>query len=227
LRAPKTTKPAKPQLRFGIGEWYGQSFAHLSAEQRQKLVQTALKKGQKAGVTCPFQSTPAVQIECNKAGGVCSLRLYRKEPATRQVTTVKGAEGQLRTVCPLRFEEDGTIYRWVGETVLGYADPLILGEIGFLEFPPSEDEEPPSDVGRIDKILVVPNSRPLSWCALEVQAVYFQGRAMRFDFDVIRGHKGDTLPFPEVFRRPDYRSSGPKDLCPNSRSNRPRFGVGQ
>jgi hypothetical protein len=35
---------------------------------------------------------------------------------------------------------------------------------------------------------------------------------MRFDFDAIRDHSGDTLPFPSVLRRPDYRSSGHKRL---------------
>jgi Restriction endonuclease NotI len=140
--------------------------------------------------------------------------LYERSVATGQIRPAKGEAGQLRTICPLRFEESGAIYRWVGETVLACAEPLILGEIGFLESPSSEEVGPPSDVGRIDKVLLVPDSRPLSWCALEVQAVYFQGRAMRFDFAVIRDHVGEGLPFPEVLRRPDYRSSGSKRLMP-------------
>ena len=107
------------------------------------------------------------------------------------------------------------IYRWVGETVLGCANPLILGEIGFLETPPSNDvETPPSDVGRIDKVLVVPGSNPLSWCGLEVQAVYFQGKAMSNDFNAILKQTDDGLHFSPVTRRPDYRSSGPKRLMP-------------
>jgi len=99
--------------------------------------------------------------------------------------------------------------------VLSCAEPIVLGQIGFLESPSSpQGDESPSDVGRIDKVLVVPQSAPSLWCALEVQAVYFQGRAMSHDFQAIRKHKHDTLPFPNVTRRPDYRSSGPKRLMP-------------
>ncbi len=110
-----------------------------------------------------------VQVDCNKPGGVCSLLLYEKSATTGEVRPAGGDAGQLRTICPQRFEEAKTIYHWVGETVLGCGDPLVLGEIGFLESPSWEQgEEPPSDVRRIDKVLVVPQSKPLSWCGLEV-----------------------------------------------------------
>jgi len=126
-----------------------------------------------------------------------------------------GLSGALRTLCPFRFEEDQTIYRGVGETVLNCATPTVIGEIGFLESPPSEEVEVArSDVGRIDKVLIAPGSTPLSWCALEVQAVYFQGKAMRNDFSAIQNETSGSIPFPPVVRRPDYRSSGPKRLMP-------------
>lgn len=143
------------------------------------------------------------------------MRLYEKSSQTQDVKPTTGELGQLRTVCPARFEEGQLVYRWVGETILGSGAPVTLSEIGFLESPPSpEIEAAPSDVGRIDKVLVLRGSKPLLWCALEAQAVYFQGRAMKNDFDLIRDHAGDTLPFPSVLRRPDYRSSGPKRLMP-------------
>lgn len=205
----------KLRLRFGIGEWYGKSFTFLSPDERRTFAGIQSSKGRKPSFVCPFQSTSAVEVVCNKPGGVCSLRLYQKSAPGGDVVAAEGEAGQLRTICPQRFEEGRIIYNWVGETLLGCGEPLVLGEIGFLESPSSgEEEEAPSDVGRIDKVLVVPNSRPLAWCALEVQAVYFQGRAMRFDFQTIRMHRRNTLPFPEVSRRPDYRSSGPKRLMP-------------
>ena len=205
-------RPKPPQLRFGIGEWYGVPLAALTAEERHRFAEIQyLPASERPVVDCPFQLKEA----CNKVGGVCSLRLYEKSVEIGEVKPATGEPGQLRTICPARFEEDQTVYRWVAETVLAASDPLILGEIGFLESPPSSKiEAVPSDVGRIDKVLVAPDSRPLSWCALEVQAVYFQGRAMNNDFAVIRDHAGDTLPFPAVLRRPDYRSSGPKRLMP-------------
>lgn len=108
------------------------------------------------------------------------------------------------------------IYRWVGETVLRSADPIVLKEIGFLESPPAEgpDEKSGDNVGRIDKVLVVRDSEPLSWCPLEVQAVYFSGKAMKDEFSAILNHPDDSLPFPVYSRRPDYRSSAPKRLMP-------------
>jgi hypothetical protein len=208
----KTKKPKAIQYRYGIGEWYGVPLTALSPVERLKLAELQyLPKSEQPEHSCPFQHG----VNCNKPGGVCSLRLYEKSTETGNVTPATGESGELRTVCPSRFEEDQLVYRWVGETILGSADPVVLGEIGFLESAPSSEiETAPSDVGRIDRVLVVRNSKPLSWCALEVQAVYFQGRAMKNDFAVIRDHIGDTLPFPTVLRRPDYRSSGPKRLMP-------------
>jgi hypothetical protein len=215
LSERKKTDADKAQFRFGIGEWYGRSFTALEPEEQQRLAKIQLARGRKETLPCPFQSTRTTEVLCGKPGGVCSLRLYAKSGSTGEVQAATGETGRLRATCPQRFEEGQTIYRWVGESVLHCPKCLILGEIGFLESPPSEvGEGPQSDVGRIDKVLVVPGSKPLSWCALEVQAVYFQGGAMRNDFDVIRNHRGETLPFPKVLRRPDYRSSGPKRLMP-------------
>ena len=215
LSVPKNTQP-KPQLRFGIGEWYGTPLTVLSAAERQRLAEIqGLSKSQKPMIACPFQSNSERTVPCNKAGGVCSLRLYEKSAQTGGVKPATGELGQLRTVCPARFEEDLLIYQWVAKTILGTDAITMIGEIGFLEPPPSpEVEAVPSDVGRIDRVLVVPHSKPLLWCALEAQAVYFQGGAMKNDFDLIRENRGDATPFPNVFRRPDYRSSGPKRLMP-------------
>jgi hypothetical protein len=69
-----------------------------------------------------------------------------------------------------------------------------------------------SDVGRIDMVLVRPNSDPLQWCALEVQAVYFSGKSMSNDFTALARSPEEI--FPPVQRRPDFRSSGPKRLMP-------------
>lgn len=214
---PKTKKAKPPQLRFGIGEWYGRPFAALPMEERRVLagIQT-LPKSQKPVLACPFQSTPERSVACNKRGGACSFRLYEKSRETAEVILTAGEAGQLRTFCPNRFEEGGMIYRWVGETVLGCAEPIALKEIGFLEPPPTgvQSKKPGDSVGRIDKVLVVPGVDPLSWCALEVQAVYFSGKAMKDEFAAILNHPDNTLPFPVYTRRPDYRSSAPKRLMP-------------
>ena len=212
----KPRQPRKPRplaARFSIAEWYGVPLTLLSAEQRRGFAEIqALPKRERPLIPCPFQDGAA----CNKNGGVCTLRLYDQSIETGMVQPVVDLpKGALRTICPLRFEEDQTIYRWVGETVLGCDNPSVLEQIGFLEAPRSDDvDSPPSDVGKIDKVLVVPGSNPLSWCALEVQAVYFQGKAMSNDFNAIIKQTEGGLLFSPVVRRPDYRSSGPKRLMP-------------
>jgi hypothetical protein len=206
--------------RFGIGEWYGKSFVRLTPAEREFFAKIQqLPKKERPPQICPFQSAQPKTVHCKKEGGVCSLRLYEKSSETGEVKVAPDKRGQLRTTCPNRFEQAGTIYRWVGEVILNCARPLILGEIGFLERESADADEPgaePSrdEVGRIDKVLVVPGSNPLAWCTLEVQAVYFQGDNMKTDFHDISKHTADAMPFPEGRRRPDYRSSGPKRLMP-------------
>lgn len=212
-RALKTKKPRLPRRRFSIGEWYGIPLTTLTPDERRHFANIqSLKKAERPEILCPFQSTETV---CKKKGGVCSLRLYEEDRESKLVNAIEGVPGFLRTTCPYRFEENNTIYEWVGRTIIGTEEPLVLGEIGFLETPPMEDiEYEPADVGRIDKVLVTAGSQPLMWCALEEQAVYFQGKAMRNDFAAIRNESGDGLVLSPVIRRPDYRSSGPKRLMP-------------
>lgn len=199
---------SRPQRLHGIGEWYGKLFVHLTEEERTSFAR--LQKVSRKGRTpqpCPFQSTAEQTAVCTKEGGVCSLRLYERTSDGKV-----HAAGSLCTTCPNRFEEDRTIFRWIAQTILDYGgDPLVLGQVGFLE---RQEPGTSSDVGRIDNVLVVPDSRPLAWCAVETQAVYFQGASMKKDFEEILGLTGSEEYFPVARRQPDYRSSGPKRLMP-------------
>lgn len=129
-----------------------------------------------------------------------------------------GEEGLLCTTCPYRFYENGVVFQWIGETILGHQEPFIVGEVGFLE----REDQPGridtavgrEDVGRIDHVLVHPSTANLSWCAVEMQAVYFSGDSMQKEFRVLSEIIGDDLPFPVGRRRPDFESSGPKRLMP-------------
>lgn len=212
------------QRRFGIGEWYGKLFTELSQGERLSYAERQqLAKKMRSQQPCPFQSTPENTIACNKDGGVCSLRLYTRSGADGDMQIAEGDDGHLRTVCPKRFEQDGTIYQWSGEVLLGCDAPQVVREVGFLSAVSArgDEEGPAPDVGRIDEVLVVPDTDPLKWCALEIQAVYFQGDAMGREFDAMRRHQLETLPFPAGNRRPDYRSSGPKRLMPQLQTKVP------
>ena len=211
-----SSKTRKPQVRFGIGEWYGKSFAALSADERRAYASIQLRE-KKQAPPCPFLSgVQGRTVLCWKPGGVCSLRSYERDAATGLVT-INSVGSSFRTTCPSRFEQDGTVYRWVAEVVLGHKDAIPVGQVPFLQRVPrvgEMTEKQAKEVGRIDNVLIVPNTDPLEWCPVEHQSVYFSGKKMRHDFRAMAKSKDDALPFPTVNRRPDYRSSGPKRLLP-------------
>ena len=186
----------QPQYRFGIGEWYGRSLVGLTAEERLEYAELQFSSDGTIP-TCPFKSVP-----CWKKGGVCSLRSYQRVKSTRQIA-IDARGSTFRTVCPTRFEQSGEIYRWIAEVVLGDSKAVPVGQVNFLERvpliggPAVEGTKPPKEVGRIDNVLVVPNSKPLQWCAVEIQAVYFLGRNMKLHFQEVLDGNPAELPFPK------------------------------
>ncbi len=200
-------KRTQARHTYGIGEWYGRLFTGLSSDERRRLARMQSQpRDKRRRIPCPFRSTPEGEVACSKEGGVCSLRKYQE---TRQgVIVPEGPEGNLCTTCPSRFHEGRMVFHWIADTLLGCEDPIVLGEIDFLQGAEGEA------VGRIDNILVHPDLEPLRWCALEMQAVYFSGAAMRSEYEHLSRSKAEALELPHGKRRPDYRSSGPKRLMP-------------
>lgn len=218
-KPPRKPKDLTP--RFGIGEWYGYNLTQLSSEERQQFAAECLKsKKLRTPQPCPFQARKAGAI-CSKDGGVCSLRLYsytaHPDNGRAMGVPVEGKQGDFRATCPYRFHEALDVFKWVGETILNDPDPLLVGEVGFLEAGATTDNEGGDDVGRIDMVLVsskTPEDAPMAWAALEIQAVYFSGNAMKGEFEAFNDESVDWVVFPAGRRRPDYRSSGPKRLMP-------------
>jgi hypothetical protein len=213
-------KKREPRKRFGIAEWYGRLITELTAEERRQLARVQfLKKKQRPPLLCPSRSTEGSQVACTKEGGVCTIRVYEQDPVRGTVSVPEGEARQLVTICPHRFKQQETIFRWIGELLLGTPAPRVVHEVPFLERAVgagSDERDVPQTekVGRIDNVLVHPTLEPLAWCALEMQAVYFSGRAMKKEFAKLRRVRSEGLPFPSEHRRPDYRSSGPKRLMP-------------
>lgn len=207
--------------RFGIGEWFGKVLTRLSSAERQYYASEVLKeKKLRKAQPCPFKASKE-NAKCTKEGGVCSLRLYSYEPEEKTGRAagapVTGLQGELRVTCPYRFHEHLDVFHWVGETILGDSNPRLVGEVGFLEANATSDAVSGDDVGRIDMVLVSNNTgpgAPMEWCALEIQAVYFSGNAMRGEFKAFAESDVDWVIFPAGRRRPDYRSSAPKRLMP-------------
>ena len=223
---PRPSRPPRDVYRYGIGEWFGEFFAVMSAQRRKELAERQLlPRRDRAPILCPFQSYGGSQVPCNKESGVCTIREYRKDGATGNVEVATGPSGSLRTVCPQRFVESGTIFQWIGETILRHPNPKVVDQVYFLQrvLDSANTEEDPDfqDVGRIDHVLVHPVQPPFEWCALEIQAVYFSGDSMGPEFTAIGQHTVEGIPFPVGRRRPDDRSSGPKRLMPQLQTKVP------
>jgi len=190
-------------MRYGIGEFYGYDFARLSPSEIRGLA-----KAQSKSQLCPFREEG---VRCNKKGGVCSLRQYiAGNHGARPVKT-----SLLVATCPYRFYDSGIALSWAGQTLLGTDSPLVLTELPFLMSEPYGGiASKPATVGKIDMVLVHPDTSILRWCALEIQAVYFSGDSMSGEYEAMKNWQGPGLPFPIGKRRPDFRSSGPKRLMP-------------
>ena len=220
-KAFRSRKPKDLTPRFGIGEWFGNRINELSADERRYYgTEQDKKKGERDPQPCPFQSTKG-DAKCTKEGGVCSLRLYsykaHAETGRAEGEIVTGVQGDLRATCPYRFHERLEVFQWVGKVLLSDDDPRLVGEVGFLEAGATTDNAGGDDVGRFDMVLVSSKAlqqTSIEWCAVEIQAVYFSGNAMKGEFAAYADSSVNWLIFPAGRRRPDYRSSGPKRLMP-------------
>jgi len=163
--------PEKRVTRYGIGELFGQNLEGLSCSDIRRLGRAALAP--KKPKSCRFRGS-----SCNKAGGVCMLRLYEKSGET-----AIPCSDDLVTICPSRFLEGGIVFSWVARELLHDASPVVLSELPFLVSKSNKREKP---VGKIDNVLVVPEKERFNWCALEMQAVYFSGKAMKSDFNLMK-----------------------------------------
>lgn len=174
--------------RYGAGELYGFDFSALPPA-RIRYLSSAPFKTQ----SCPFRHVAPGKPEpkCNKKGGVCSLRQYLRDGEGQAAAT-----GEPVVTCPNRFLEGNLISRWVGETLLGTPNPMVISELPFLMGEIQADEGDEDAVGKIDEVLVNAEGGALRWCALEFQAVYFSGKSMENDFRLMRQWTGPGVPLP-------------------------------
>lgn len=182
---------------YGIGEWFGENFLSMAPQRRQELAAAALDQHEVP--RCPFRGKDS---KCNKKGGVCSIQRY--EVSNQRISF---QVGDPVIVCPNRFEQDNLLPRWLGD-IAGFDDVYLAHEVPFMRSPPTGRE-----AGRID-VVVAGDEFASDWYGLEVQAVYFSGRAMGAEFSQLRDDNDPAAPQPTSQRRPDWRSSGAKRLMP-------------
>ena len=163
-------------------------------------------------VACPFKPDRRM---CHKRSGVCSIALYQRDETWGAIVA-----GRPVSLCPSRFLQDGAVFAWVGEALLGTKTPTIVPEVPFLRREAAGGARR-KEAGRIDHVLVRAEGDQFRWCALEMQAVYFSGEDMGHDLATMRTWPGPGLPFPSKVRRPDFRSSGQKRLMPQLQTKVP------
>ena len=183
--------------RYGIGEWFGRDLLGLSGTERRELAESALGDG--SSQDCPFKDG-----KCNKKGGVCTLRPYEQEE-----DGLGAATGSPVIVCPVRFEQDEIVLRWLADIVgIAHSEARVAREVAFMVG--STTGRP---AGKIDLVLAN-EGEDLRWFGLEIQAVYFSGPGMDDEFRAIRDAPDGPPPYPSSLRRPDWRSSSAKRLMP-------------
>lgn len=173
--------------RYGIAEWFGFPFRHLSPNDRRTLARSALKLD--SAPPCPFQRG---NTACSKRGGVCSIQSGDNMPVI---------------TCPSRFGEADLLPAWLAR-IVGFPEVYLAPEVPFMRSPSTG-----RPAGRID-LVVASDGNASSWFGLEIQAVYFSGNGMLADFELLRDSTEIEPPEPTALRRPDWRSSSAKRLMP-------------
>ena len=183
--------------RYGIAEWYGHPFLDLLPRDRRRFAEIALNDG--LPPSCPFRAMP-----CNKKGGVCTIQPYESDG-----NYIGHAVGQPVIVCPVRFEQEQILTRWLAE-IVGFSpeSTFVAREIPFMLG--MKTRKP---AGKID-LVVAQEEHVFRWFGLEIQAVYFSGPGMQVEFEALRNSRSARPPYPGRVRRPDWRSSSAKRLAP-------------
>ncbi len=188
--------------RYGIAEWYGLELLRIGPGNRRALANVALGSNPEIPAY-PFSPT---KRQCNKRGGVCSLRLY---DAVGDGSSRPSDDAPI-ALCPSRFDQDNLLLKWLGE-IVGFpeGDIAIAREVPFMEN--LQDKKP---AGKIDIVVARNQDNRLEWYGLEIQAVYFSGSGMSSEFEALLHSTSSPPPYPQQVRRPDWRSSSAKRLMP-------------
>lgn len=156
---------------------------------------------------CRFRDGP-----CNKSSntdpiGICSVS--------------DGIEAA--SLCPVRFLEDGRIFRDAARIAFGEAASFaIFPEIRILQVPNPKKSGSMKKIGKVDFVLgKIDEGAVTDFCAVEVQAAYFSGTETRSALKhFIENQNFGSL---DTFRRPDFRSSAQKRLIPQLQLKVPVF----
>jgi Restriction endonuclease NotI len=179
-----------------ISEIFGRNIHDISDE----------AQGIRKSKTCPFRKSPCTKSSITDPLGVCTL-----------------SDGNRATaVCPVRFLEGDLIFKEAGKVAFGPDCTIaVFPEIKILRIGSSKADKF-KKIGKMDFLLgKLENGIVTDFAALEVQATYFSGKAIRPAFDDFLENRHLNKNISD--RRPDFRSSAQKRLMPQLRLKVPVF----
>lgn len=155
---------------------------------------------------CPFRDSICTKSSKKNPLGICSLS--------------DGIEAA--AICPVRFLEDDRVFRDAAKIAFGPGcEFAVFPEIRVLRIPDRSGKRD-AKIGKVDFLLGhVEGGRIRDFAALEVQASYFSGEAIRpaMNHFLKHGALDDAI----SDRRPDFRSSAQKRLFPQLQLKVPIF----
>jgi Restriction endonuclease NotI len=156
---------------------------------------------------------------CRFKNGRCN-----KSSTTDPIGICSVSDGlEAASLCPVRFLEDGRIFRDAARLAFGEAACFaIFPEIRILQVPDPKKLGSMKKIGKVDFVLgKIDESTVTDFCAVEVQAAYFSGTETRSALKhfMTKRNFGNL----DTFRRPDFRSSAQKRLIPQLQLKVPVF----
>jgi hypothetical protein len=156
---------------------------------------------------------------CHFKDGICN-KSSNKDP----IGICSVSDGvQAASLCPVRFLEDGRIFRDAARLAFGETSHFsIFPEIRILKVPNAKKPGVFKKIGKVDFLLgKIEEEIVTDFCAVEVQASYFSGSETRTILKhYIANRNFGAL---DTFRRPDFRSSAQKRLIPQLQLKVPVF----
>lgn len=195
--------------RWGPSEWFGHDIETMTQEDRLRVAQDALLPSGESGRACPHLSAVTrLPYLCTKAGGVCTVQKYSSS-STGQISL----QGHRVAICPLRLISSSVLNE-IARNVLGSnINVVLVKEVPYsFSLTKTLKSGEPAAAGRIDWLLV-DESDPSRFCAVETQSVYMSGTTQDITFGAFVA-AGGLMAMPPEHRQPDYRSSVPKRLGP-------------
>ncbi len=155
---------------------------------------------------CPFKNVACTKSSKPNPLGICTLSNGLNATA----------------ICPSRFLEGDVIFKAAAEIAFGKGNKFaVFPEIKLLRVEDRKSGKT-KKIGKVDFLLgKISEDQITDFAALEVQATYFSGEAIRpaFNFFLKNGKLDETI----SDRRPDFRSSAQKRLMPQLQLKVPVF----